>query len=115
MKLKYDNNDQIRQIIKDIMKEKDVTYDDIAKNNNMSRQNAYSLLSKNKLKIDDVKLFCDSLGYEFHFDIIPKGSESNLGDMYDLKVNNRLVELIFELLTLAKDVDLKKVISKFDK
>lgn len=105
----YENNEQVKNIIKNIMKKEDVTYDDIAaKTDGGSRQNAYKTLNKNQLKLDDVKKFCDALGYKFEINIV-KETEELKYDLYNLYVNDQFMKLILEMIKLAKDVDYEQI------
>lgn len=104
----YESNEQIRQVIKDMMKKENVTYDDLAVRFHSSRQNAYKLLNKNQLKLDDIKKFCEILGYTFEINIT-KGNK----DLYDFYINDEFMDLIAKIITVAKDVDYDKIRKKY--
>lgn len=99
----YENNEQVKRIIKNIMDENNITYDKIADLLNTTKQNVYKILNKNQLKLDDVKKFCNVLGYRFEISIV-KGDRIET-DLYNHYINDEFIDLMIKLIQLAKDVD----------
>lgn len=109
----YENNEQVKRIIKNIMDENNITYDKIAVLLDSTKQNIHKILNKNQLKLDDVKRFCDVLGYRFEIDIV-KGDRIET-DLYNHYINDDFMELMIKLIQLAKDVDCDALIEKHNK
>lgn len=106
----YENNEQVKRIIKNIMNENNITYDKIAALLDSTKQNVYKILNKNQLKLDDVKKFCDVLGYRFEIGIV-KGDRIET-DLYNQYINDEFIELMIKLIQLARDVDCDALIER---
>lgn len=61
----YENNEQVKEKIKELMAEQGETYRSLAEKLNTSQQNIYKILNKNQLKLDDVLMVCNALGVQF--------------------------------------------------
>lgn len=103
----YIDNEQVKNIIKELMQEKNYSYRDLSEKMGTSQQNIHKLLNKNQLKLDDVKNFCDALGYKFKFEICSK-------DVYSVfdENNEEFIKIVNEFIKIAKEINYEKLLNK---
>lgn len=102
--MKYESNEQVKEIIKNIMKDENVSYRDLAHKLGTSQQNIHSAMNKKQLKLDDVSNFCEALGYTFEIKIVKNGkSVTNDEDLVDTYINDEVLKLLGELMKIAKE------------
>lgn len=70
--INYNDNEQMKKLINDIIKDNGIKKTFIADNLNMSRSNLNSLLNKKNITLDDLKKICDVLGYQIEINIKKK-------------------------------------------
>lgn len=104
----YENSEQIKECIKRIMADEKVSYNELAMRMGGTKQNAYKLLNKMQLKLDDVKIIAEALGYKVEINIIKENEQAET-DLYDIYINEEFMKLFAELIKLAKDVDYQKI------
>ena len=110
----YENNEQVKNIIKEIMKREKVTYRDLAEKLETSQQNIYSIVNKKQLKLDDILMVCNALGYAFEIKITKENttitSEDELTYIY---INDEVLMLLGKLMKIAKDTDIDSVTKRY--
>lgn len=74
----YENNEQVKELIKKLMAEKQMNYEKIAEKLGTSRQNLYKILNKNQLKLDDIKKICQALDQNFYIQIFPSDQKYDI-------------------------------------
>ena len=110
----YKNNEEVKEIIKKIMEREKVTYKDLAKRLDTSQQNIYSIINKKQLKLDDILMVCNALGYTFDIKI----SKNNISitpedDLSDVYINDEVLMLLGKLMKIAKETDIDSVINRY--
>lgn len=111
--MKYESNEQVKEIIKKIMKDEKVSYRDLADKMNTSQQNVHSIMNKKQLKFDDVSNFCEVLGYTFDIKIIKDGKNvTKEEELVDTYINDEVLKLLAELMKIAKETDIDSVVKR---
>lgn len=107
----YENNTQIIDIFREIMRTDKITYDEIADRMGCTKQNAYKIINKNQIKLDDVKRLCNILGCKFEIGISKLDKELS-PEVFELYVNDQFMESVAKLINIAKDVDFDDIYRK---
>lgn len=110
----YQNNEEIKEIIKEMMEKEKVSYKDLATKLNTSQQNIYSIINKKQLKLDDILMVCNALGYTF--DIKISKNDVNItpeDDLSDIYINDEVLMLLGKLMKIAKETDIDRVIKRY--
>lgn len=71
-KIKYNENDDIKELINYIIKDNHKKKIDISNQLNISRSTLNTLLNKKNINLNDIKKICDTLDYEVNIEIVPK-------------------------------------------
>lgn len=109
----YENNEQVKDIIKEIMEREKVTYRDLANKINTSQQNIYSIINKKQLKLDDILMVCNALGYTFEIKITKeKFSITPEDDLRDVYINDEVLRLLGKLMEIARQTDIDSVTNR---
>ena len=82
--MRYRDNEQVKDIIKEIMENEKVSYRDLAEKLNTSQQNIYSIINKKQLKLDDLLMVCNALGYTFDIKISKDNKNITKEDIADV-------------------------------
>lgn len=73
----YSNDKEIRDMIIDIMKTKNMSYRDLALKMGTTKQNLYKKFNYTSLKLDELAEVCDALGYKLSIEITKNKIEDN--------------------------------------
>jgi len=104
--MRYKNNEQVKDVIKKLMADENVSYRDLAEKIGTSQQNIYSILNKKQLKLDDVNLVCKALGYTFDIRVVKEDGVED--ESFDL-INEEVLRLLGQLIKIAKETDINSV------
>ena len=70
--INYNENKQIKTLLKRAMRENDFTYTDVAKKLNTKEQYLRAILNKKHINCDDIKKILDVVGYDLVLEFRPK-------------------------------------------
>lgn len=70
--INYNENKQIKTLLKRTIKENDFTYTDVAKKLNLKEQYLRAILNKKHINCDDIKKILDAIGYDLILEFKPK-------------------------------------------
>lgn len=95
---KADNN--MRDMIKDVMKRNAVSQEKLARMLNVNHQKVHRMLHKTALKFKDIAHICNVLGYDLVIDIVPKSKDD---------INSyHVYESIQEMLEIVRRLDKRR-------
>ncbi|WP_024347390.1 helix-turn-helix domain-containing protein [Lacrimispora indolis] len=97
----YEDNEQVKELIKSLMAEKNISYRSLANKLDTSQQNIYKILNKKQLKLDDVLMVCKALDMSFYINFVSPNDEIDVYEELEL------------LKTAYKEA--KKLIEKYER
>lgn len=113
MEFKYNNNQDIQENLRMLIKKSDYSMNDLAKRLNMTRQNLYNLLNlKKNINNDDIKKLLDCLDYDLYLKFKSKKEESYFTET--LAIDNGDLNTIQSLESFKNDLNdyIDKVIDR---
>lgn len=113
MEFKYNNNQDIQENLRMLIKKSDYSMNDLAKRLNMTRQNLYNLLNlKKNINNDDIKKLLDCLDYDLYLKFKSKKEESYF--IETLAIDNGDLNTIQSLENFKNDLNdyIDKVIDR---
>lgn len=113
MEFKYNNNQDIQENLRMLIKKSDYSMNDLAKRLNMTRQNLYNLLNlKKNINNDDIKKLLDCLDYDLYLKFKSKKEESYF--IETLAIDNGDLNTIQSLESFKNDLNdyIDKVIDR---
>ncbi|WP_294578749.1 helix-turn-helix transcriptional regulator [uncultured Thomasclavelia sp.] len=113
MEFKYNNNQDIQENLRMLIKKSDYSMNDLAKRLNMTRQNLYNLLNlKKNINNDDIKKLLDCLDYDLYLKFKSKKEESYFTET--LAIDNGDLNTIQSLENFKNDLNdyIDKVIDR---